>query len=224
MFAAAVFDMDGLLIDSERVIIQAYVAAAADCGVRVDAQSLLPVVGLSNDRARLALEAVFGGPERLQQIGRRARERMQVAGAPPVFDPKPGAFDVLRGLAMRGVACAVASSTRLAEVHRRLGAVGLAAHFAALAGGDEVERAKPDPAIYRLAAARLGVAPERCLAFEDSDHGAQAALAAGMQVVVVPDLRPPQPHTAGAALCVLESLSHADPYLDRWFPSGGAVG
>ncbi|WP_255594801.1 HAD family phosphatase [Acidovorax sp. sif1233] len=92
----------------------------------------------------------------------------------------------------------VASSSRRDEIEHRLGRMEVLHHFQALAGCNEVERSKTDPALYRLAAARLEVEPAQCLAFEDSENGACAAQAAGVAVVVVPDLEHPAAGNSGA--------------------------
>jgi HAD superfamily hydrolase (TIGR01509 family) len=131
-----------------------------------------------------------------------------------VFPLKPGALQLLALLRQRGVPCAVASSTYVEEVRRRLAQVGVLDFFQALAGGDEVLRSKPDPAVYLLAASRLGVAPAQCLAFEDSDHGARAAHVAGLRVVLVPDLKA---HEFASAYLHLASLADAMTHVDRWF-------
>jgi beta-phosphoglucomutase-like phosphatase (HAD superfamily) len=90
-------------------------------------------------------------------------------------------------------------------------------HFETLAGGDEVRLGKPAPDIFLLAAARLGVSPETCLVFEDSSYGAQGALAAGMGVVVVPDLKRPTPEVERRAVRILDSLEQGQDWLDEWF-------
>jgi beta-phosphoglucomutase-like phosphatase (HAD superfamily) len=109
----------------------------------------------------------------------------------------------------------VASSTQVAEVRRRLAVAGIDGFFRAVAGGDEVPRGKPDPAVYLLAAQRAGLDPHSSLAFEDSDHGSAAARAAGLQVVTVPDLKTPD---AASSLQQLASLADALQHLDDWFP------
>ncbi len=88
-------------------------------------------------------------------------------------------------------------------------------HFHAWAGGNEVPRGKPDPALYQLAAVRLGVDPAQCLAFEDSENGARAAQAAGVAVVIVPDLRAPGIEVVERSHGVLGSLVHAHDHLPR---------
>lgn len=171
MFAAAIFDMDGVLIDSERVIVDAYVAAAGELGHAVTAADLLPIVGMSGPGVRQLLAGLVGGDAALKRVGEHAHHLMRGDREHPVFPAKAGAHALIAALRARGVPMGVASSTRRNEVLRRLSAVGLHDPFHSITGGDEVERPKPDPSIYLLAAQRLGVAPADCIAFEDSDHG-----------------------------------------------------
>jgi len=217
-FRAAIFDMDGLLIDSERAIMRAWVAAARDEGFALSEADYLRTVGRSlRDSLDLLLEH-FGSRPALDAVRARARETLAPGGRHAVFPLKPGVRRVLERLGERGVPCAVASSSAIAEIRRRLDAVDAAGFFDAFAGGDEVERAKPDPAVYRLAVARLGVPAQRCLAFEDSDHGMAAAVAAGMRVVVVPDLKAPTETVRARAWRLVDSMERVLPHVEGWFP------
>lgn len=213
MHAAAIFDMDGLLLDSERCLMDAWMAASLELGVPLSEEDYLYVVGRNSLESTPWLVRVLGGEDNYHAVDRRVTERLGPESE-IVFPLKPGVVDLLARLAQMNVPCAVASSTRHDEIHRRLVAVGVRHHFSAIAGSDEVARGKPDPAVYRLAAAKIGADPAVCLAFEDSENGATAALRAGMRVVVVPDLRPPQ---VAGALAVLPSLAVAMGYLDTWF-------
>jgi beta-phosphoglucomutase-like phosphatase (HAD superfamily) len=121
------------------------------------------------------------------------------------------------------VPCAVASSSTSAEIEDRLTRIGVRHYFSAAAGGNEVQRGKPDPAVYLLAASRLGVDPGQCIAFEDSEHGAAAAAAAGARVVLVPDVKAPSAALASSVHMVLRSLEEAVPLVKTWFtPSADA--
>lgn len=213
--SAVIFDMDGLLIDSERVIMQAWLAAAADVGIALAPDAFRGVIGLSGPETRVILARLVGGETALAAVASAARARLRDDGGG--FPLKAGAADLLASLAARGVPCAVASSSRRAEIDRRLAAVGVRDRFVAAAGGDEVDRGKPDPAVYRLAASRLGVDPRRCLAFEDSGHGLAAALAAGMSAVHVPDLSEVPAPLRARCVAVLPSLVDALAHLPRWF-------
>jgi beta-phosphoglucomutase-like phosphatase (HAD superfamily) len=98
----------------------------------------------------------------------------------------------------------------------RLGAAGIVSRFGPIHGGDQVARGKPHPDLFELAARSLGLAPAECLVFEDSSYGATGALAAGMGVVLVPDLKEPDPDIAPRCL-VLSSLDQALAHVPAWF-------
>ncbi|MCB1633920.1 MAG: HAD-IA family hydrolase [Xanthomonadales bacterium] len=186
---SVIFDMDGLLIDSERLFVDEWMAAAGRRGIAVRAEQLIPAIGLVGEACRQILSDAVGGQAQLLAIRSEVRERYASGLARPAL--RPGAHALLQHLHAKGVRCAVASSSNLAEIEQRLGEHDLLRFLQAWAGGDEVARSKPEPDVYQLAAHRLGVAAADCLAFEDSDHGAEAALAAGMRVVLVPDLKTP---------------------------------
>jgi beta-phosphoglucomutase-like phosphatase (HAD superfamily) len=210
MFSAAIFDMDGLLIDSERSIMRAWQSAAAEVGVVVSDDQYASVIGRAATQSDAHLSELLGGESVFHQVRDQVRSRLGV------FPPKIGATELLLKLTERQVPCAVASSTGVAEVRRRLESVGLASFFVAIAGGDEVPIGKPDPSVYLLAAHRLGASPSQCLAFEDSQNGKNSAVAAGMSVVLVPDLTAPD---ASGCLLHISSLVEAMEHVDRWFPA-----
>jgi len=220
MFSAAIFDMDGLLIDSERPIMAAWIEAARTLDIELSHTQYLQVVGLATVESEVILGSLLGGPEAYRHAIAHVRKRLQLerSDGTPLFPIKPGAAEFLAALRQRGTRCAVASSSTSAQIQACLGSLGVLHHFEAFAGGDEVARAKPDPALYLLAASRLGVDPAQCIAFEDSENGAKAALAAGLRVVIVPDLKHPPASIAEQAFHVLASLNDATAHLPRWFP------
>ncbi|MDP4075627.1 HAD family phosphatase [Acidovorax sp. A1169] len=222
-FTAAIFDMDGLLIDSERATMRAWTEAALTLGVVLREPDYLQVVGKAAQDSDAILQMHLGGVVPFEQALLAVRAALEEGeGRELLFPLKPGAASLLAQLQAAGIPCAVASSSRTDEIAQRLARVGVLQHFAAVAGGNEVLRGKPDPALYALAAARLGVEPAQCLAFEDSHNGGCAALAAGMGLVVVPDLLQPAPEVAQACVAVLGSLKEALPLVPRWFAPGAS--
>ena len=217
-FAAAVFDMDGLLLDSERPIRDAWLGAAAELGAPLGEADYLSVVGRNERESDARLLEVFDGDAVLLGATRRRADALiaERFGAAP-FAVKPGALRLLRALRGAAIPCAVASSTAHREVERRLERAGLLGFFGAVCGGDEVAHGKPEPDLYRLAVERLGAEAQHCVAFEDSNHGARAALAAGLAVVVVPDLKPAEPEWQARCLAVLGSLEQASDRSLEWF-------
>ena len=217
MFTAAIFDLDGLLIDSERAFMEAWVGAARDVGVELRAEDYAAVIGLADPESFAALAALLGGAAAFDAVRAEVQRHWAARADPAGFELKAGARELLGRLRRAGVPCAVASSTGALDVRARLRSAGLLDSIETFAAGDEVPRGKPDPAVYRLALQRLGAPPDACLAFEDSAHGARAALDAGLQVVLVPDLRAPPPELAARSLRVLGSLEEAIGWLPDWF-------
>jgi beta-phosphoglucomutase-like phosphatase (HAD superfamily) len=214
-FTAVVFDMDGLLLDSERPIRDAWLRAAAALGAPLSEADYLSVVGLNHADSHARMLTLFGGDALLLDAARTHADASLASGPP--FEAKPGARRLLHMLRAARIPCAVASSTHHAEVRRRLHLVGLLEHFSAVCGGDEVQRGKPDPELYALALARLNAAADTTIAFEDSGHGVQAALAAGLATVAVPDLKAPAPEWLARCHAVLPSLDAACAHSPDWF-------
>ncbi|CAN5400088.1 HAD family phosphatase [soil metagenome] len=216
-YTAAVFDMDGLLLDSERPVRAAWLHVAASLGVKLTAPIYLDLIGLNHRESAARLQAIFGDATLLAEAYAQVRARLAEQFGDKPFAVKPGARRLLQGLHDAGVPCAVASSTAHDEVRRRLERAGLLSFFGAVCGGNEVAHGKPSPDIYLLAVQRLGAAAAHTLAFEDSGHGALAALAAGLGVVLVPDLKPPEPAWQARSTAVLASLDEACERSSEWF-------
>lgn len=216
-YRAAVFDMDGLLLDSERPVRDAWMQTAAEFGVPLTPAAYLDLIGRNHHDSALRLRAIFGDDALLADANRRASALLAERFGDKPFNVKPGARRLLACLQAARIPCAVASSTHHAEVGRRLTRAGLLDFFAVVCGGDEVARGKPEPDIYLLAVKRLDAHAATTLAFEDSGHGALAAIAAGLGVVVVPDLKAPEPTWQVRSVAVLDSLDAACARSTEWF-------
>jgi HAD superfamily hydrolase (TIGR01509 family) len=187
---AVIFDMDGTLIDSESVYIAGMQDAARTLDLPLPMALCHAMVGVPSHECNLMLQEHYGAGFDLAvfrghfstSVQRRMSERVPV---------KPGVVELLDFLRDRGLPLAIATSAGRATAERNLGRAGLLDRFAALATRDDVEHPKPAPDLYLEAAKRLGVAPERCVAFEDSSIGIIAAHAAGMRAVMVLDILPP---------------------------------
>ena len=197
--AAAVFDMDGTLLDTEPLYRDAIYAACAEQGYEMTEALHLAQVGVPNDMARKLFFAEYGDSFPFERFHKRMHEIMhEIEGTRGVVQ-KQGARDLLALLKARGIPAAVVTSTARPMAPMRLERAGLIDLFDVVITRDDTEHGKPHPEPFLTAAARLGVAPEDCLALEDSPNGVRAARAAGMMTVMVPDLVTPTDEIA--ALC-----------------------
>lgn len=189
---AVIFDMDGTLLETERLVIDAGLAAMARLGHPPRRDVLVGMVGTTADAAEAILRAALGPGFDAAAFEAAWSEFFSaaLAGGIPL---RPGAHDLLSHLQAIAMPRALATNTRTAAAHAHLAKAGIAGFFdpAHIHGRDHVAHPKPAPDLFLHAARGLGADPARCLVFEDSDPGTEAALAAGMTVVQVPDQRPP---------------------------------
>jgi HAD superfamily hydrolase (TIGR01509 family) len=203
---AVLFDMDGLLLDTERLARDIWYAVARERGYELTDAIYLPILGTNVAGTKRVIQDAFGHATPVDAMHREKHHRLEAAIRAGQVPVKPGASALLDTLSARGIRAAVATSTGHALARLKLQVTGLLPRFEALAGGDEVTHGKPAPDVYLLAAARLGVNPARCLALEDSANGVRAARAAGMPVIMVPDLAPATPEMLALATAVMPDL------------------
>lgn len=185
MYDAVLFDLDGTLVDTERLAQAAGLAAFATIGRPVDIAFMHSLVGKDGPTTDRIIAAQFPGIDLVNLIAHwDASFAAAMGNGLPV---KQGAVDLLTRLS---IPCAVVTSSGRENAHRKLSLTGLDAFFQTVVVLEDVTHAKPAPEPFLLGAARLGVDPARCLAFEDSDTGAEAARLAGCTVVQVPDTQP----------------------------------
>lgn len=179
------FDMDGLLVDSEPLWTVAEDELAARCGATFTAAMKAAVVGTRLDVSVPTLLRLFGQPADPEQVARTTQELLgrMVELFSERLPPRPGAWELLAQVTAAGLPTALVSSSYRVLVEAAL-AAGLGP-FDVVVSGDEVLQGKPHPEPYLTAAARLGVRPEQCVVLEDSPAGVQAGLAAGCGVVAV---------------------------------------
>jgi len=210
---AVLFDMDGLLIDTEAVYIDALQDAARDLQIEISLDFCHSMIGISGRECDVMIQNFYGAEFRIDRFRERfsGHARRRLDSHLPV---KPGVVEMLDFLAGRGLRLAVATGSGRLTAERHLGKAGLIERFAAVATRDDVENAKPAPDVYLEAARRLGVAPERCIAFEDSNVGLTAAHAAGTMAFMVPDILPPLPEVRAKCLRVFGDLHEARRLLE----------
>ncbi len=184
-----IFDMDGLLLDTERVYLEGFRVALDQHGLPQDDDIFRRMMGTNRDLGRAILTEGLAGRVTLTafdevwdaHIATRLRDGIPV---------KPSVPEMASHLKASGLPYIIATSTRTDKAHDHLDRAGIGHHFPDVIGGDQVQRSKPAPDIYLHAARTLGLPAENCAAFEDSPNGLRAAHAAGCIAVHVPDLVP----------------------------------
>ena len=210
MIAAVVFDLDGVIVQTEEIWDDVREAYAGEHGARYDADAQRAMMGMSSLEWSAYMNEELGMPVEPEEISAEVVRRMQARYRErlPLVD---GAADAVRRLAARWP-LGLASSSNRALIDAVLELSGLADSFRATVSSEEVARGKPAPDVYLECARRLGVAPGACTAIEDSHAGIRSAKAAGMRVVAIPNpTYPPEPAALGEADVVLSSLAELTP-------------
>jgi len=220
--AAVVLDMDGTLIDTERLYKACTLDTLASLGWPDQHALLLEMVGLSSDKCDALLRATFGDDFPLVEYRKSFITRRQ-ALADQHIPVKKGTIALLDALAAARIPMAIATSSMRESAERNLRIAGLRERFDIVVTADDVKDAKPSPDVYLLAARTLGVAPTECIAVEDSGHGVMAAKAAGMATIMVPDMVQPNERIRALCAAVCVDLDEALGLLRSHVPQLNAV-
>lgn len=205
-FDAFVFDMDGILIDTEILYKKAMHQAAGELGYEFNDELHNSQVGVPLDDGNKLILAHFG--DQFPVVDYNARTSVLVREMFEATVPlKPGAAELLEALAERGIPMAVATSTESPTAETRLKQAGFFDRFQHVITRTQCENGKPHPEPFLRAAEALGVDPRRCMAAEDSHNGVRSAAGAGMNVIMVPDLLVATEEMHKLAYAVVDSLS-----------------
>lgn len=203
---AVLLDMDGTLLDTERVYFDSLVAALGAFGYTDDVEALChAMVGLPGPECEAMLNARYGETFPLADINKAflvRRDEILEAGLPL----KIGAVELLDALQAGKCPMAIVTSSSRATTEAHLTLAGIRDRFDTILTRDDVVRGKPSPDLYLLAASRLGLSPEFCVAVEDSNHGVTAAHAAGTITIMVPDMVPPTDESRARCTAVVDDL------------------
>lgn len=207
-FQAVVFDMDGTLVDSEAHCCAAVVSAMATFGLKLTPDDYYRRFSGRPDKvlAKLLHDELNGAVDQ-ETIHHSWYDQFHQLRAQHGLPVMPGARELLRYFQDRSFPIAIASAADSYDIELNLELAQLTPYFTATASGVEVSASKPAPDVYLLAAARLNASPQRCLAFEDTNIGARAAIAAGMYTFMIPHRCEPDEHVRLHAQGVAESLT-----------------
>lgn len=201
------FDMDGLVLDSEILFTRFWREAANALGYPMTEEQSYGMRSLGKALGQPYLESLFGPGIDYTTVREKRIQLMSAYVAEHGIDPKPGIYELLDYLEASGIAAAIASSSPMDAIEKHLSAVNLKHRFQKLCSAHSIPNGKPAPDIYLLAAKELGLKPEECLALEDSPTGILAAYRAGCIPVMIPDLDQPKAETEKLLYAKADSLT-----------------
>jgi len=205
-FAAVIFDMDGVLLDSESVCDLVWRQAAKECGIDGIDKIIEKNRGCNYTDTRASLELDLQSVSAADRFMNRTAELFNKIETEEGLPSMKGARAALEYLTKKGYRIALASSTDGNAVRRQMKNAGFIDFFETLTTGDTVVHGKPDPEIYARACASLGLSPDACCAIEDSPNGMRSAYRAGLSCIMVPDKIAPDDEMKKIAMCILPSL------------------
>lgn len=209
------FDMDGLVLDSEKLYARFWAEAAAFYGFSMTREQALAMRAANRSLGKANLLAFFGPQADYVQIRAKRIELMEAYIAENGLETKPGIHELLDYLHDQGIRTAITSSSPLERICRHLMPHGLDTRFDALCSGYDVPWGKPAPDIYLKGAASLGLNPEECLALEDAPTGIESAFRANCLAVVIPDLDQPDGLTLSRCFAKADSLTDVIGLLEQ---------
>lgn len=198
-----IFDMDGLIFDTERLFMRELGKVMENYGYTLTEEIYVQLLGLSDKALMDKMSETYGKGYPFKEISLKTRENMSECAKNGDLTIKDGIPELLEFLKSAVIPCTVASATHTEYVEKYLRIAGLDGFFSDITGGDCVKRSKPYPDIFERACEKFGVNPENALVMEDSENGITASYRAGIPVVCVPDMKyPSEKHLAMTLLCL----------------------
>lgn len=211
-FKAAIFDMDGLILDSERTVLSIWEQIGEKYGFAGIREYGISVIGKNKKATVDEFARVYGEPgDRYERELREIYNGLAAQGKVPL---KPHTIELLSAMKNAGMKIAIASSSTREEVTSQMEVLGALPYFDTCVCGDQVTRSKPDPEIFLLACDALGIKPEESVGLEDSFNGVRSCKASGLFTIMVPDIIQPDDEMKGLADVILPSLKDVQDFLN----------
>lgn len=215
MIKGAIFDMDGLMLDTEKLLVRFWRQAAEEFGYDMTFENVLSIRSLSRKYSIPLLKGIFGEDFPFEDVRSRRIRLMNDYIDKHGFELKKGLFELLDYLKGNGFRIAVATATDRERTHLYLGRINALSYFDEMICGDMVKNGKPEPDIYLTAASQLGLAPSECAALEDSPNGIRSAFAAGCKTIMIPDLSKPDDDIMPMLSAVYDDLEQAADFFEK---------
>lgn len=212
---AVIFDMDGLLIDTEKHLVRCWCQAAQEMGFDMQTRHALHIRSLAGKYAAPYLKSELGEDFDYSRVRERRKELVAQALAEYGLERKKGALELLKWLKEKGIRTAVATATDEERATRYLSEIGVLSYLDRVVCATMVENGKPMPDVYLYACRQLGERPQDCLALEDSPNGVLSAWRAGCGVVMVPDLTQPDEEIRPILTGLAPDLSAVIPLIEQ---------
>lgn len=215
MICAVIFDMDGVLIDTEKHYNAAWCQAATEAGFPFTREHALLLRSCEAKEGEMLMQGIFGPSFDYYAIRERRRELVRERLAQYGLEKKPGVEETLRFLRAKGIKTAVATATALDITKSHLTTIGVCDLFDSIVSAKNVAHGKPEPDVYLYACEQIGERPQDCMAVEDSPNGIMAAYRAGLRTVMVPDLTQPDEELTKYLYACVNSLSDLCELVDK---------
>ncbi len=209
----AIFDMDGLLFDTEKIFQQTWNEIAEERKIQLSADFAKAISGTSGSHMQSVIEKYYGVAdgstiqhECIMRVAEKLKEHVP---------KKPGVCEILEFFKANGFRIAVASSSTKKQIENNLEIADIRSYFDAVVSGNEVKNGKPAPDIFLYAAEKIGCKPQDCYVFEDSQNGIRAGFAAGCKAIMIPDMIAPTEEMYRLSYRIYDSLSEARISLEK---------